>query len=178
MNKIVARNKNLIISLYEVEKKNIKEISTILEFPISTVRRLLLEEGVEIRSKNETQQLIKYKLINRPTRKAFKMSEHSRKLMSEKAKLRGKGTRINSNGYVEMTKQPHTGKLYHRYIVENHIGRKLLKNEQIHHIDGNKLNNCLSNLQILDKNEHMRLHRLQEIRERTELGQFKKGVKG
>jgi hypothetical protein len=36
----------------------------------------------------------------------------------------------------------------HRYIVENYICRKLKKTEQIHHIDGNKLNNKLSNLYI------------------------------
>lgn len=46
----------------------------------------------------------------------------------------------------------------HRYIIEQHIGRKLKRNEVVHHIDGNKLNNDLSNLQLMTLEEHSRLH--------------------
>ena len=38
--------------------------------------------------------------------------------------------------------------LYHRIIMENHIGRILNPNEVVHHIDGNKLNNNIENLQL------------------------------
>lgn len=46
----------------------------------------------------------------------------------------------------------------HRWIVENHLGRCLLKNETVHHINGNKHDNRLENLQVMDRGEHMRLH--------------------
>ena len=48
----------------------------------------------------------------------------------------------------------------HRKIVECFIGRKLLKTEQVHHIDGNKQNNDISNLCLLSScGEHSRLHK-------------------
>lgn len=46
----------------------------------------------------------------------------------------------------------------HRYIMEQHIGRKLKHDEQVHHIDGNRLNNTIENLQIMTRAEHARLH--------------------
>lgn len=48
----------------------------------------------------------------------------------------------------------------HRKIVERFIGRKLLRTEQVHHIDGNKQNNDISNLCLLSScGEHSRLHK-------------------
>lgn len=46
----------------------------------------------------------------------------------------------------------------HRYIVEQYLGRKLEKDEIVHHIDGNKSNNNIENLQIMTKSEHSKLH--------------------
>jgi hypothetical protein len=46
----------------------------------------------------------------------------------------------------------------HRYVMEQHLGRKLRKGEDVHHIDGNKLNNNISNLQVLSKSDHTKLH--------------------
>ena len=48
--------------------------------------------------------------------------------------------------------------LAHRVIVENAIGRLLTKDEVVHHIDGNGLNNDLENLEILTIKEHNLLH--------------------
>ena len=52
------------------------------------------------------------------------------------------------------------GKKYdeHRLIMENNIGRKLTFNEVVHHIDGNKSNNKIENLQLMSRSEHARLH--------------------
>jgi len=47
----------------------------------------------------------------------------------------------------------------HRFIVEEFIGRKLTNEEVIHHIDFNKLNNSLNNLQIFDNQKaHSSFH--------------------
>ena len=46
----------------------------------------------------------------------------------------------------------------HRRIVEKAIGRKLTDHEVIHHINGNKTDNRLENLMVLDVIEHHRLH--------------------
>jgi hypothetical protein len=43
--------------------------------------------------------------------------------------------------------------------MEKHLKRKLISNEIVHHIDGDRLNNCIENLQLFNnKNDHMRLH--------------------
>jgi hypothetical protein len=44
----------------------------------------------------------------------------------------------------------------HRYIMEQFIGRKLLKNEHVHHKDGNGLNNDINNLELLTNSEHQK----------------------
>ncbi len=48
----------------------------------------------------------------------------------------------------------------HRHLVELHIGRKLKCSELVHHRDGNRHNNILSNLEITTRGEHIRIHKL------------------
>lgn len=52
------------------------------------------------------------------------------------------------NGYV----------LEHRIIVENHIGRLLKNNEIIHHINENKKDNRIENLEITTPQKHPQKH--------------------
>lgn len=50
----------------------------------------------------------------------------------------------------------------HRLIMSNHIGRPLRNDEVVHHIDGNGLNNDISNLQLMTKKEHDSYHAKQK----------------
>lgn len=48
--------------------------------------------------------------------------------------------------------------LHHRIVMENHLKRLLTKDEVVHHIDGNRKNNSVENLQVLGAIAHCRHH--------------------
>lgn len=74
------------------------------------------------------------------------------------------GRRIKPSGYVEVYCPNHPrvnkrGCVYeHQLVIEQSIGRYLREDEVVHHIDRNKSNNSLSNLMLLTRAEHTRLH--------------------
>lgn len=46
----------------------------------------------------------------------------------------------------------------HRLVMERFLHRKLSSDEHVHHIDGDTLNNSPSNLQIVNRSEHLMIH--------------------
>lgn len=50
----------------------------------------------------------------------------------------------------------------HRFVMEKHLGRKLKRNEHVHHLNGDPTDNRLENLQIISPREHMLLHHRQK----------------
>jgi len=46
----------------------------------------------------------------------------------------------------------------HRYIMEEHLGRELKTTEHVHHINHNRLDNRLENLQVMSDSEHHKVH--------------------
>lgn len=69
-------------------------------------------------------------------------------------------TRVNKSGYQQF-KDPNTGRwtLTHRRVAEKLVGGKIFPGMEVHHIDGNKYNNRRSNLTIVSKEQHRRIHR-------------------
>ena len=45
----------------------------------------------------------------------------------------------------------------HRYIMEQHLGRTIPSDMDVHHINGNKQDNRIENLMVLPKSEHARI---------------------
>lgn len=66
--------------------------------------------------------------------------------------------------YCKVPEHPKATKLgyvfHHRILMENFLGRLLKENEIIHHKDGNKRNNAMENLEVMDAVEHVRQHAL------------------
>lgn len=50
----------------------------------------------------------------------------------------------------------------HRHVMEQHLGRKLRKDELVHHINEDRADNRLENLQVVSRSEHTKIHRLWE----------------
>lgn len=69
----------------------------------------------------------------------------------------GRKWTINNMGYYRNTNRAKGEYLLHRYKYIREIG-KIPLNYDIHHIDGNKENNEISNLLLISKSEHTKLH--------------------
>lgn len=61
------------------------------------------------------------------------------------------GITNDGSGYLRINQ---TKQRLHRHIMEQHLGRKLNSNEEVHHIDEDKYNNDINNLKVMTKAEH------------------------
>lgn len=102
------------------------------------------------------------KVVNKRLRKiGVKMRPRGQKFGCEHKGWKG-GKTIDKSGYVLSYHPDHpnanrSGYIReHRVVMESIVGRFLTKEEVVHHIDGNKLNNCPSNLKLYQSNgEHL-----------------------
>ena len=68
--------------------------------------------------------------------------------------------KLNKDGYYTITsaKERNNGRKLHRLIWEDFYGCKVPKGYVIHHKNEKRNDNCILNLQLLKKEDHIRLH--------------------
>jgi hypothetical protein len=177
---MVSLNFPQIVELYSAQKMTLNEVSEITGISKSTIRLRLIEKGV-MRSFKESQILAGQKgrkgahLIG----KRNPMKEETKNKIRDKrnawAENNATGVSIKPNGYVEITRGKNKGKAQHVVVMEERIGRNLLNDEVVHHIDGDRSNNDINNLALMTRSGHCRHHALENYlkRDRKENGQFK-----
>lgn len=77
----------------------------------------------------------------------------------EKVVSKGQYNYVIVKGHPKATKHGYV--LQHRVVMENHLKRLLNADEVVHHINGDKKDNRIENLELLDAKEHVRLHGLE-----------------
>lgn len=68
------------------------------------------------------------------------------------------GREINTHGYVRINTQDGQHSLEHRLIMEHHLGRSLRSDEIVHHINGDKTDNRIENLELHTRASHRLVH--------------------
>jgi hypothetical protein len=146
-------SKTQFIYLYVDQKKSGLEIARYFGIGRTTVDRYIKRYGLQRRTISEVRQ---NKSWNSGEQQRAELSRRMKGLTGEK-NPNYKGGHIDPNGYriiyVDTVKIKE-----HRHVMEQFLGRKLTRDEEVHHINGDKLDNRIDNLTVLSKKAHSNLH--------------------
>ncbi|MBX4201211.1 HNH endonuclease [Candidatus Parcubacteria bacterium] len=158
--------------LYSVDIKNLKKMLYVEKKSHSQIGKILGVSGHTIKAWRRKLKLperhcsdvkVKYWLgKKRPEIGEAISKAHQGKYDMEKNPA-WKGGKIYRSGYCEIKvfkRSSHKSGYVkeHRLIMEKHLDRHLKPTEIVHHIDGNKLNNSISNLVITNRSDHASHH--------------------
>lgn len=149
----VAISRIVFIDLYVNQKKSGLEIARFFGIGRTTVSRYIKRYGLEPRTISE----VRENKYWGPSEKQIRaLTDFTATHKGEKSPVYKNG-HINTQGYRVIKRN---GRYYkeHRWVMMQAIGRNLRKDEDVHHKNGNKLDNRLANLQLLTKSEHSKLH--------------------
>lgn len=149
-------------NFYLSKEMTMQEIASMYGVSYCTARRWIVSSGITPRDMHTPK--AKERMSNSHKGKSHgPLTDETKRLISQSRLKWGaknaKNHRVCSNGYLEYTTGPSKGKLQHRKIMEEHLGRELTFNEVVHHINGDKLDNRIENLQLMSRAEHSRFHK-------------------
>lgn len=144
----LLNDKEWLRNEYLVEMKSIKQIAEEIGAPHGVVHSALTHMGIKTRNPKESL-AVKY--------------EHGR--FGEIAS-NWRGGRVktgNGHMYIYAPSHPFSNQkgqvMEHRLVMEKKLGRYLTPEEVVHHMDGDKLNNDESNLELFaNRGEHLKAH--------------------
>lgn len=140
----LLNNKRWLIDTYINQGKSTTEISNIVGCTEGLVYDMLRRLGVSTRNWSDAQLL------------RAKREEHG---------TNWKGGRIKYGEYIAVYDPSHPRAMKngyvpeHRLVMEKILGRYLEPFEVVHHIDGDKRNNCAENLVVVTKSRHAMTHK-------------------
>ncbi len=163
----------LLRKLYLDERMTMKEIGEVLGVGAVAIYYRLKKFGIPTRDRHDHPTSDKVRENARRVgrgRKGTKQTAEAKRKMSDAKKGRmlnpseyGGHTK-NRSGYVYVYNptHPHCSSdgyvMEHRLVIEQYIGRHLKKDESVHHINRNRKDNRLENLQLMTRSEHAKLH--------------------
>lgn len=155
-----AINYDEILRLYTVEELSSRMISNRLGYTRNTIDKHLKNCGV-MRTKQEATAIAE--------KHKRQVHKYQPGLHSDEAKKKSRLTRYPNGpaeycihkGYRVLTVGENVNREEHIVIMEKHLGRKLAKNEVVHHINKIKTDNQIENLQVMQRGAHTRLHKFQ-----------------
>lgn len=144
-----------------------KEVADTLGINMSAARRAIIEGGATMRPRSFLSDTGRKAIQHAGARrKGQKRTAEQRQRIKEARCAWGEaesvGFSVKPNGYIEHTRGEHKGRSVHVVRMEERIGRRLLDDEVVHHIDGDKTNNNMNNLALMTRPAHTRLHRREQ----------------
>ena len=155
-------NREILVELYQ-SGLSIPEVAANTGNPLSTVRYHLHKAGV-LRSRIDgiKSAASRGRLGCGMRGKTRIFSDLHRQSISRARTLAAdqfaSGFTVKPSGYIEHTRGEHKGRSHHRVVMEQHIGRKLRRDEQVHHKDKNRANNSIENLELMTASQHASHH--------------------
>lgn len=171
------RNKKWLKKQYTENKKSMPQLAHELNVSRSAIRHWLKIHKISSRPIGGAYNLKKKWLINEYTKKRKYICEISKETgvsnrtiskylksygIRVSRKKRVKKFIVNEQGYIYVWKPNHSNStkrgyiFLHRYLMSKKLQRPLKKYEIVHHKDGDRKNNKLSNLELLNTKLHPR----------------------